>query len=64
MRTTFADIPLARTSPFADIPLSPTSPFRRHPPFADMPGVLARGEDIAAHVAEHLGAVFAAEQTR
>ena len=32
--------------------------------FANIPGVLARGEGIAADAAEHLGAVFAAEQTR
>jgi len=32
--------------------------------FADIPGVLARGGDIAADSAEHLGAVLAAEQTR
>jgi len=32
--------------------------------FADIPGVLPRGEDIAADAAEHPGAVFAAEQTR
>ena len=32
--------------------------------YADILGVLARGGDIAADAAEHLGAVFAAEQTR
>jgi len=32
--------------------------------FADSPGVLARGGDLAADAAEHLGAVFAAEWTR
>ena len=31
---------------------------------ADIPGVLVRGEPIAADAAEHLGAIFAAEQTR
>jgi len=32
--------------------------------YADIPGVLARGEAIAADAAEHRGAVFAAEQPR
>ncbi|MEN9634038.1 MAG: hypothetical protein RL077_2442 [Verrucomicrobiota bacterium] len=32
--------------------------------YADIPGVLARGGDIAVDAAEHLGAVFAAEQPR
>jgi hypothetical protein len=32
--------------------------------FADSRGVLARNGDIAADAAEHLGAVFAAEQPR